>query len=124
MTENAKRRLVMEREPDLCRVDDGLDTLTGKWKLVILLHIVKNGTMRFSDLMKAIPKITQKMLTKSLREMEDDDLIKRTSYPIIPPKVEYSLTEHGEELIPIIDSLHEWGIRHKEHIQKKWLSEI
>ena len=114
----------MEREPDLCRVDDGLDTLTGKWKLVILLHIVKNGTMRFSDLMKAIPKITQKMLTKSLREMEDDDLIKRTSYPTIPPKVEYSLTEHGEELIPIIDSLHEWGIRHKEHIRKKWLSEI
>ena len=124
MTENAKRRLVMEREPDLCRVDDGLDTLTGKWKLVILLHIVKNRTMRFSDLMKAIPKITQKMLTKSLREMEDDDLIKRTSYPTIPPKVEYSLTEHGEELIPIIDSLHEWGIRHKEHIKKKWLSEI
>ena len=124
MTENAKRRLVMEREPDLCRVDDGLDTLTGKWKLVILLHIVKNRTMRFSDLMKAIPKITQKMLTKSLREMEDDDLIKRTSYPTIPPKVEYSLTEHGEELIPIIDSLHEWGIRHKEHIRKKWLSEI
>ncbi len=124
MTENAKRRLVMEREPNLCRVDDGLDTLTGKWKLVILLHIVKNRTMRFSDLMKAIPKITQKMLTKSLREMEDDDLIKRTSYPTIPPKVEYSLTEHGEELIPIIDSLHEWGIRHKEHIKKKWLSEI
>ena len=124
MTENAKRRLVMEREPNLCRVDDGLDTLTGKWKLVILLHIVKNRTMRFSDLMKAIPKITQKMLTKSLREMEDDDLIKRTSYPTIPPKVEYSLTEHGEELIPIIDSLHEWGIRHKEHIKKKWLSDI
>ena len=124
MTENAKRRLVMEREPNLCRVDDGLDTLTGKWKLVILLHIVKNRTMRFSDLMKAIPKITQKILTKSLREMEDDDLIKRTSYPTIPPKVEYSLTEHGEELIPIIDSLHEWGIRHKEHIKKKWLSEI
>lgn len=114
----------MEREPNLCRVDDGLETLVGKWKLVILLHIVKNRTMRFSDLMKAIPKITQKMLTKSLREMEDDDLIKRTSYPTIPPKVEYSLTEHGEELIPIIDSLHEWGMKHKDHIQKKWLSRL
>ncbi len=111
----------MERDPNLCRVDDGLDTLVGKWKLVILLHIIKNRTIRFSDLMKTIPKITRKMLTKNLREMEEDDLIKRTAYPTIPPKVEYSLTEHGKELIPIIDSLHEWGIRHKKHIQDKWL---
>ena len=107
-------------EPNLCRTDDGLDTIIGKWKLPILLHIMKNGTMRFSDLTRAIPEITQKMLTKNLRELEEDDLISRFSYPTIPPKVEYSLTEHGKELEPIIDALHEWGIRHKEHILKKW----
>ena len=87
---------------------------------LFLLHIMKNGTMRFSDLIRAIPEITQKMLTKNLRELEEDDIISRLSYPTIPPKVEYSLTEHGKELEPIIDALHEWGIRHKEHIMKKW----
>ena len=61
-------------EPNLCHTDDGLDTITGKWKLPILLHIMKNGTMRFSDLIRAIPEITQKMLTKNLRELEEDDI--------------------------------------------------
>ncbi|RRD38461.1 transcriptional regulator [Leptotrichia sp. OH3620_COT-345] len=107
-------------EPDLCRTDDGLDTITGKWKLPILLHIMKNKTMRFSDFMRAMPQITQKMLTKNLRELEDDDLIKRISYPVIPPKVEYSLTEHGKELEPVIDLLHQWGIKHKQYMQDKW----
>ncbi|BBM35368.1 winged helix-turn-helix transcriptional regulator [Pseudoleptotrichia goodfellowii] len=111
-------------EPNLCRTDDGLDTIIGKWELPILLHMMKNGTMRFSDFMRAMPEITQKMLTKNLRELEEDDLISRFSYPTIPPKVEYSLTEHGKELEPIIDQLHKWGIRHKEHIQKKWQNMI
>lgn len=114
----------MEREPSLCHFDDGLETITGKWKLIILSHIIKNKNMRFSDLMKAIPKITQKMLSKNLKELEDDDLINRKTYDTIPQKVEYSLTEHGKELIPIIDSLHEWGIEHRKHIQKKWLEKI
>jgi len=108
-------------EPNLCHTDAGRDTIIGKWKLTILLHIMKNGTMRFSDLTRAIPEITQKMLTKNLRELEEDDIISRFSYPTIPPKVEYSLTEHGKELEPIIDALHEWGIRHKAHIMEKWL---
>ena len=108
-------------EPNLCHTDAGLNTIIGKWKLTILLHIMKNGTMRFSDLTRAIPEITQKMLTKNLRELEEDDIISRFSYPTIPPKVEYSLTEHGKELEPIIDALHEWGIRHKARIMEKWL---
>lgn len=111
-------------EPNLCRTDDGLDTIIGKWKLPILLHMMKNGTMRFSDFMRAMPEITQKMLTKNLRELEEDDLISRFSYPTIPPKVQYSLIEHGKELEPIIDQLHNWGIRHKEHILKKWQNTI
>lgn len=110
----------MQIEPDLCKVDDGLETITGKWKLLILLHTIKNGTMRFSDYVRAIPAITQKMLTKNLRELEDDDLINRTVYPTIPPKVEYSITAHGKELEPIIDNLHQWGIRHRQHIMQKW----
>ena len=110
----------MQIEPTLCRVDDGLETITGKWKLTILLHTLKNNTMRFSDYLREIPGITQKMLTKNLRELEDDDLIYRTVYPTIPPKVEYTLTEHGKELEPIIDALHQWGIQHRAHIQAKW----
>lgn len=114
----------MEREINLCRIDDGLETITGKWKLIILLHLVHKKTMRFSDFTRAIPKITQKMLIKNLRELEDDDLVERKSYPTIPPKVEYYLTEHGKELIPILDKLHEWGVNHKKHIQNKWIEKV
>ena len=71
----------MNIEPDLCRVDDALDIIVGKWKPVILLHLLKNGTMRFSELKRSIPEITQKMLTKHLRELEDEEIINRVVYP-------------------------------------------
>ena len=73
-------------ELNLCKTDDELDTIIGKWKLPILLHIMKNGTIRFSDLTRKIPEITQKMLTKNLRELEEDDLISRFSYPTFRQK--------------------------------------
>lgn len=92
---------------------------TGKCKIRILLHLVQNEKMRFSELKRAIPNITEKMLIKNLRELEIDDLVYRVAYPCIPPKVEYFLSDHGKELIPILDKLHEWGIKHREHIYNK-----
>jgi DNA-binding HxlR family transcriptional regulator len=109
----------MNIEPDLCRVDDALDIIVGKWKPVILLHLLKNGTMRFSELKRSIPEITQKMLTKHLRELEDEEIINRVVYPQVPPKVEYSITEYGKELKPILVSMHEWGTRHALRKQRK-----
>lgn len=82
----------MNIEPNLCRVEDALEIIVGKWKPIILLHLLKNGTMRFSDLKRSIPNITQKMLTKNLRELENEDIIERFVYPQVPPKVEYSIT--------------------------------
>ena len=87
-------------------------------------NVNENGVQVDNQCNKHVPKITQKMLSKNLKELEDDDLINRKTYDTIPQKVEYSLTEHGKELIPIIDSLHEWGIEHRKHIQKKWLEKM
>lgn len=111
----------MNREPNLCKFEDGLETIIGKWKLTILIYIIQYEKLRFSDLLKLMPKITQKTLSNNLKELEENDLVKREMFQGIPPKVEYSLTEHGKEIIPVIDQLHEWGINHKLHIQKKWL---
>lgn len=109
----------MKIDPQFCRVDDGLDTILGKWKIPIILYLLKNQTMRFSDLQKVLPEISKKMLSKNLKELEEDDLITRTVYPTVPPKVEYRLTEHGKELEDIIDSLHKWGLLHQQHLSKK-----
>lgn len=111
----------MDRNIDLCRFTDGLDAITGKWKLQILIQIIQFKNIRFSDLLHKIPKITKKMLSKNLKELEDNDLIERISYPIIPPKVEYRLTEYGKTIIPIIDQLHYWGQEHRKHITEKWI---
>lgn len=114
----------MKIDPQFCRVDDGLDTILGKWKIPIILYLLKNQTMRFSDLQKVLPEISKKMLSKNLKELEEDDLITRTVYPTVPPKVEYNLTEHGKELEDIIDSLHKWGLRHQTTLIKKSLKLI
>ncbi|GGD66125.1 winged helix-turn-helix transcriptional regulator [Paenibacillus nasutitermitis] len=95
-----------------CKVIDTLNTLAGKWKLVILLHLEMNGTLRFSELKAKIPDISHKMLTSQLRELEKEHLIQRVIYPQIPPKVEYSISEHGKTLQPIFDLMHQWGEAH------------
>ncbi|WP_053217046.1 winged helix-turn-helix transcriptional regulator [Virgibacillus senegalensis] len=109
----------MTIEPDLCKVEDALGILVGKWKPIILLHLLKDGTKRFSDLKRSVPGITQKMLTKQLRELEEEDIIKRVVYPQVPPKVEYSITEYGKSLKPILEAMHEWGTKHTLHKQQK-----
>lgn len=94
-----------------CPVEAALDLIGGKWKPVILLHIVE-ATRRFNELRRLMPNITQRMLTHQLRELEADGLVHREAYPEVPPKVEYSLTERGETLIPVLTMLREWGIAH------------
>jgi len=82
--------------------------LSGKWKLLILWYL-SYGTLRFSDIKKRLLKVTQKMLTSQLRSLEEDKLISRKVYPVVPPKVEYSLTEVGKEIIPILEMMHSFG---------------
>jgi len=114
----------MNIEPELCRVEDALDIIVGKWKPIILLHLLKNGTMRFSELKRSIPEITQKMLTKHLRELEEEDIIERVVYPQVPPKVEYSITEYGKSLEQILEDMHEWGTKHRLHKMQKLNKEM
>ena len=109
----------MEIEPKLCKVEDALGILVGKWKPIILLNLMKERTQRFSELQRNLPGITQKMLTKQLRELEEEDIIKRVVYPQVPPKVEYSITEYGKTLEPILADMHEWGMKHTLHKQQR-----
>lgn len=99
-------------------VETALDILVGKWKPVILYHIIVNGTLRFSELQRSIPDITKKMLTTQLRELEYHDIINRKIYAQIPPKVEYSITEYGKGLMPLLMSMHEWGLGHLKHLDE------
>ncbi|MEN2767461.1 winged helix-turn-helix transcriptional regulator [Ornithinibacillus xuwenensis] len=114
----------MKIEPELCRVEDALGILVGKWKPIILLHLLKNGTQRFSELKRELPGITQKMLTKQLRELEEEDIVERVVYPQVPPKVEYSISEYGRSLEPILHAMHEWGLKHTNHKNKKMKTDI
>lgn len=97
-------------------IETALDLLVGKWKPVILFHIFDNRTLRFSELQRLIPDITKKMLTTQLRELEYHDIINRKIYAQIPPKVEYSITEYGKGLMPLLVSMHEWGLEHLKHL--------
>lgn len=90
-------------------VEAAMHLLEGRWKLVILFHLFGGKVMRFSELERAIPAITQKMLGQQLRRMEEDGIVVRTVYPQIPPKVEYSLTEWGQALCPALDAILTWA---------------
>jgi len=91
-----------------CPVDATIDLIGGKYKAVILWHLIEDKK-RFSELKRLIPKATEKMLTQQLRDLESDDLIVRTVYPIVPPKVEYSLSDFGRTIIPILKEMCRWG---------------
>jgi len=90
-------------------VEDALGILEGRWKLLILFHLFGGKILRFSDLEKAIPAISQKMLIQQLRQLEKDGVVTRTVYQQVPPKVEYSLTAWGQELCPVLDVFLKWA---------------
>ncbi len=91
-----------------CPVAAALKLIGGKYKALILWHLW-GKVLRFGELKKQVPEATPKMLTQQLRELEDDGLIARKVYPVVPPKVEYSLTALGESLFPILKAMYEWG---------------
>src|SRR5450432_4127170 len=112
-----------ERTQESCNkaiipVRDALDILSGKWKLPIIIAL-SFGNMRFSQLAKQIPGITDKMLSKELRELEMNELVKRTVYDAVPVVVEYSMTTYGKTLEKLIEELQTWGLQHRKRILKK-----
>lgn len=96
-----------------CPVNLTSDVIGGKWKPLVIYHLEKR-TRRFGELQKLIPGMTKKMLAQHLRELERDGVVSRKVYPEIPPKVEYSLTRHGESLKPILKLMSAWGTKHRE----------
>ena len=96
-----------------CPVEATLSLIGGKYKSLILWHLI-GKKLRFNELNKLITSATPKMLTQQLRELENDGLINRIVYPVVPPKVEYSLTDFGKSLIPILESMCSWGTNYLE----------
>lgn len=94
-----------------CPVEAALTLISGKWKAVVLWHLLQ-GTLRFNEIRRRLPDVTQRMLTNQLRELEADGFIIRTVYPQVPPKVEYSLSERGRSLEPVLVALKTWGETH------------
>jgi DNA-binding HxlR family transcriptional regulator len=101
-----------------CPVELTLQVIDGRWKVLILRHLLP-GPCRFNQLLRALNGITQRALTTELREMEADGVIYREVFKEIPPRVEYSLTSWGETLKPLIDEMHDWGLRCQRRLQEK-----
>ena len=98
-----------------CPVGTTISVIGGKYKSLILWHLI-SSTLRFGELSRLIPQATPKMLTQQLRELEEDNLVLRTVYPVVPPKVEYSLTELGASIRPILEAMYSWG---EDYLKKK-----
>ncbi|WP_046214128.1 winged helix-turn-helix transcriptional regulator [Paenibacillus wulumuqiensis] len=95
-----------------CPVEFAMNMISGKWKLLILYNLMTDGTVRFNELQRRLDTVTHRTLTRQLRELESDELINRTIYAEVPPRVEYSLTDKGKSLTSILLSLQNWGLEH------------
>lgn len=100
-----------------CPVEVALDVIGGKWKGMVL-HRLLDGTARFNEIRRAVPKVTQRMLTLQLRELESDGVIRRKVYAEVPPKVEYSLTDFGLSLKPILLLMGDWGAQYRAKVKR------
>lgn len=108
----------MKKEFPECPVETTLTLVSNKW-IVLILRDLFNGTKRFGELRKSLAPISQKVLTQQLRAMESNGIVHREVYAEVPPRVEYSLTELGLSLKPIVMSMSEWGIWYKNFIESK-----
>lgn len=99
----------MDDKKFICPMEYTLSIIGGKWKPLIIWRLVNSGILRYGQFKKSINGITHKMLSQQLKELESDGIIKRDEYPEIPPKVEYSLTEKGITLIPVLKGMVNWG---------------
>ncbi|PPA70141.1 winged helix-turn-helix transcriptional regulator [Jeotgalibacillus proteolyticus] len=109
----------MQNKKFNCEKELTLSVIGGKWKMLILWHLGKEGTKRFGELKSLMPGITQRMLVNQLRELEQDQIVHREVYPVVPPKVEYSLTVNGESLMPILDAMYTWGKDYTANVVEK-----
>lgn len=101
-----------------CPSEETLAIIDGKWSIKILTLLMYEDMLRFGELRKLIPDVTQRMLTHKLRELESHNVIERKVYAVVPPKVEYRLTELGRSLKPVLDSLSEWSLRNESLIKE------
>ncbi len=106
----------MNKELPACPVETTLMLISNRWKVLIIRDLL-NGTKRFGELKKSIGTISQKVLTSNLRSMEEDGLVSRKVYAEVPPKVEYTLTETGYSLKPVLDALNSWGTEYQKLFQ-------
>ncbi|CAD76347.1 winged helix-turn-helix transcriptional regulator [Rhodopirellula baltica] len=111
MDTNGKSRHTNYELP-ACPVEATLELIGGKWKGIVLYYLMVDGRLRFSVLKRKVGCVTQRMLTKQLRELEDSGLVNRIVYAEVPPRVEYELTEEGESLTPVLLTLKKWGEAH------------
>ncbi|MEM1235673.1 MAG: helix-turn-helix domain-containing protein [Pseudomonadota bacterium] len=95
-----------------CPVEGALEQISGKWKGLIVFHLL-SGTLRFNELQRRLGTVTQRSLTKQLRELEADGILSRTVHAVVPPHVDYALTEKGAQLRPVIMALQAWGVDHR-----------
>lgn len=101
----------------VCHLDLGMDLIRGKWKSVILCHL-SEGPKRFLELQRVVCGISQKVLNQNLKQLEDDGLIFKTTYPEVPPRVEFQLTEMGKEVFPALDLLEKWSLKYFSDLHK------
>lgn len=102
-----------------CEKELTMSIISGKYKVVIIWHLGNEGPHRYSELFRLFKEISNRILTKQLRELEQDGIIARKIYPVIPPKVEYHMTELGESILPIINDMWQWGKGHMEFYREK-----
>ena len=107
--------LTKEELPE-CPVATTVQLIGNKWKLLIIRNLIYNGTQRFGDFIKTIPAISKKVLTDNLRALENDGLIEREVFAEVPPRVEYSLSDLGKTLKPILDAMFDWGTEYKSNL--------
>lgn len=103
----------MEEKLFNCPVEASLSVVGGKYKSIILYHLMTDETLRFNEIQKLIPQATIKMLSQQLKDLEAEGIIHKEIYPVVPPKTEYSITEFGETLRPIIMAMCDWGRTYK-----------
>ena len=94
---------------EICPLTVAQNVIAGRWKIVILWHLSQKEIIRFNELLRLLPGISKGILTRQLRELEEDNLVHREVYKVVPPKVEYSLTEQGQKFIPVLEAIQVWG---------------
>jgi DNA-binding HxlR family transcriptional regulator len=108
LIDNKEKTILLNGREYHCAMDVTMDYIGGKWKTVVLWYLRKDKK-RFSELRKLIPNITEKMLSLQLKDLENDGIVRRKIYPVVPPKVEYYLTDFGKTLIPMLEEIAKWG---------------